>query len=147
VALAVIITALGYLLDLLLALQGVPRSVMLLLTNTLIGIVAGVLYYRLARHEKAQHEAMRTRMTTIAEVNHHIRNALQVIKGLSAFPPDPSHRDEQIQLVNESVERVEWALREVLPKYPKGPVATPPPNHGPIPLRSPAMKTTRKAGT
>ncbi len=70
---------------------------------------------------------MRARMATIAEMNHHIRNAMQVIRGLITFLPDPSHRDDQILLINESVERVEWALREVLPKYPAGEIAPPPP--------------------
>ena len=52
-------------------------------------------------------------MKTIAELNHHIRNALQVIRflggqqrqGLDAM---------QLQLINDSVDRIEWALREVL---------------------------------
>jgi signal transduction histidine kinase len=127
VALAVVISALGYLLNRLLALEGVARVYMLLVSNTLTGIVAGGLYFQLARHAKAQREAMRARMATIAEMNHHIRNALQVIRGLSIFPCDPSYRDEQIQLINESVERVEWALREVLPKYPAGEIPSPPP--------------------
>jgi hypothetical protein len=125
--LAAVISALGYLLDRVLDLQGVSRMYMLVVSNTLTGIVAGGLYYYLARHAKAQREAMRVRMATIAEMNHHIRNALQVIRGLSIFPCDPSYRDEQIQLINESVERVEWALREVLPKYPAGEIAPPPP--------------------
>ncbi len=71
------------------------------------GGAPGGLYYQLARHAKAQREAMRARMATIAEMNHHIRNAMQVIRGLITFLPDPSHRDDQILLINESVERVE----------------------------------------
>lgn len=125
IGVAVVVSVLGFLVDRLLAFQ-MSRTQMLLFTNTLTGIVAGGLFYQLARHAKAQREAMRARMATIAEMNHHIRNALQVIRGLSAFPPDPSYQDEQIQMINESVERVEWALREVLPKYPAGEIAPPP---------------------
>jgi hypothetical protein len=148
-ALAVVIAALGYLLDALLTLQGVSRAYMLLFTNAITGIVAGGLYYQLARHAKAQREVMRARMATIAEMNHHIRNALQVIRGLSTSLPGPGHEDEQIQLINESVERVEWALREVLPKYPMGEIAPPPPiGHKLLVLLSrPATKTVRKAKT
>jgi len=43
-------------------------------------------------------------------MNHHIRNALQVIQygltGNSALPPEH---------MKEAVKRIEWALREVLP--------------------------------
>ncbi len=55
-------------------------------------------------------------MKTIAELNHHIRNALQVIKFLGG--QQRSALDAmQLQLINDSVERIEWALREVLPRY------------------------------
>jgi len=54
-------------------------------------------------------------MKTIAELNHHIRNALQVIKFLGG---QRSGLDAvQLQLINDSADRIEWALREVLPRY------------------------------
>src|SRR5579864_3336217 len=51
------------------------------------------------------------RVKTIAELNHHIRNALQVIKFLGGqrFGLDAV----QLQLINDSADRIEWALREV----------------------------------
>ena len=55
-------------------------------------------------------------MKTIAELNHHIRNALQVIKFWGA-QQRPALDAMQLQLINDSVDRIEWALREVLPKY------------------------------
>jgi len=115
-----VVSALGYLLDVLLAIGGVSSRFMLLLTNTATGIVAGGLLYQVAKHAKREREVMRSRMATIAEMNHHIRNALQVIKILVAYPPDAARSTGQVKLINESVERVEWALREVLPKYPTG---------------------------
>jgi len=63
-------------------------------------------------------------MKTIAELNHHIRNALQVIKFLGV--QNRSSLDAaQLQLINDSVDRIEWALREVLPRYPIGAINTP----------------------
>jgi TolA-binding protein len=47
-------------------------------------------------------------------MNHHIRNALQVIAYANATG-DP---DESMKLIRSSVERIEWALREVLPGFP-----------------------------
>ena len=80
VVVAVVVSALGYVLDLLLDLGGVSSAYMLLLTNTVTGIVAGLLFYQMARHAKSEREMIRARVSTIAEMNHHIRNALQVIK-------------------------------------------------------------------
>jgi hypothetical protein len=45
---------------------------------------------------------------TIAEMNHHVRNALAVIKGVNYL------RGEHEQLVDDAIARVEWALRVVL---------------------------------
>ena len=45
-------------------------------------------------------------------MNHHVRNALQVIS-LSTF----STADQaQIDTIKPSVNRIQWALREILPK-------------------------------
>ena len=120
VAVAVVVSALGYFLDHFLMLQGIARSTMLLFTNTVTGIVAGLLVYEVARHERGQREIMRAQMETIADMNHHIRNALQVIAGLTAEPQNSRLEAGQMQRINESVKRVEWALREVLPKYAMG---------------------------
>src|SRR5262245_7029648 len=125
VLVALLVSALGYVLDILLDLGGVSSAFMLLLTNTVTGIVAGGLFYQMFRHARAEREMMRARIVTIAEMNHHIRNALQVIRMLIAYPPDPAQSGRQVKLINESVDRVEWALREILPKYPAGTSAPP----------------------
>jgi hypothetical protein len=43
-------------------------------------------------------------------MNHHVRNALQTI----AYSPY-TEQEKQIRMIAESVSRIEWALREVLP--------------------------------
>jgi hypothetical protein len=113
---AVLVSALGVLLDRILIKEGLPRFGMLILSNSITGLFAGGLFYHIAREEKVQRELMRARMKTIAELNHHIRNALQVIKFWGA-QHRPALDSKQIQLINDSVDRIEWALREVLPKY------------------------------
>lgn len=120
-----IVSAIGIILDRLLLKEGMPRLDMLVFSNGLTGLFAGGLFYQMAREEKASRELVAARMKTIAELNHHIRNALQVIKflggqkrtGLDAV---------QLQLINDSVNRIEWALREVLPRYPLGGATSPP---------------------
>ncbi|HEY1939815.1 MAG TPA: hypothetical protein VGJ33_17925 [Candidatus Angelobacter sp.] len=116
-AAAVIVSVLGILFDRILIKEGLPRLDLMILSNGLTGLFAGGLIFQLAREEKASRELVRERMKTIAELNHHIRNALQVIKFLGG--QQRSGLDAlQLQLINDSVERIEWALREVLPRYP-----------------------------
>jgi hypothetical protein len=112
------VSALGVVLDRLLLKEGFPRLDMLIFSNGLTGLFAGWLFYQMARDAKASRERVAERMKTIAELNHHIRNALQVIKFLGG---QRSGLDAvQLQLINDSVNRIEWALREVLPRYPIG---------------------------
>jgi hypothetical protein len=121
---AVVVSLIGIVLDRLLLQEGLPRLDMLIFSNGLTGLFAGGLFWQMAREAKASRDLVAERMKTIAELNHHIRNALQVIKflggqkrtGLDAV---------QLQLINDSADRIEWALREVLPRYPIGNMSTP----------------------
>jgi len=121
---AVVVSLIGIVLDRLLLKEGFPRLDMLIFSNGLTGLFAGGLFWQMAREAKASRDLVAERMKTIAELNHHIRNALQVIKflggqkrtGLDAV---------QLQLINDSADRIEWALREVLPRYPIGATSAP----------------------
>lgn len=120
----VIVSLIGIILDSMLVKEGLPRPDMMIFSNGLTGLFAGGLFWQMAREAKASRDLVAERMKTIAELNHHIRNSLQVIKflggqkrtGLDAV---------QLQLINDSVDRIEWALREVLPRYPIGAISTP----------------------
>lgn len=114
---AIVVSVLGVIFDHILVKEGLPRLGMMIISNGLTGVFAGGLFLQLAREEKANRELIQSRMKTIAELNHHIRNALQVIKFLGG--QQRSGLDAmQLQLINDSVNRIEWALREVLPRYP-----------------------------
>lgn len=120
----VIVSSVGTILDRLLLKEGLPRLDMLIFSNGLTGLFAGGLFFQMAREEKASRELVAERMKTVAELNHHIRNALQVIKYLGG--QKRSGLDAvQLQLINDSADRIEWALREVLPRYPIGAMSTP----------------------
>jgi hypothetical protein len=101
----------GFGFDRLLARDGVARSEILLTSNGLTAIVAGFLFYSLTNNERLRRKIMREKLRTIAEMNHHIRNSLQVITYATATPKTA----ESMELIRSSVERIEWALREVLP--------------------------------
>lgn len=115
---AIFVSILGIVMDRILVKEGLPRLDLMILSNSLTGLFAGWLFYHVAKEAKASRELVRARMNTIAELNHHIRNALQVIKFLGG--QQRSGLDAmQLQLINDSVDRIEWALREVLPRYPQ----------------------------
>jgi len=115
-AAALAVSIIGFFLDHLLVKEGLPRIDMLIISNSITGLFAGGLFFQMVREARAERELVRARMKTIAELNHHIRNALQVIKFWGA-QQRPSLDAMQLQLINDSVDRIEWALREVLPRY------------------------------
>jgi hypothetical protein len=116
----VFVFTLGMIQDLFLVSEGFPRWGLITLSNVVNGVIAGALFYQFVRNERIRHEMVRERMHTIAELNHHIRNALQVIKFWGAQHQNCQLDDMQLQLMNDSVDRIEWALRELLPSYPGG---------------------------
>lgn len=78
----------------------------------LLSILAGALVFIL----QLQHERERARQqhsaVIIEEMNHHIRNALQVI----VYRMGPKTREsDELRDIRESVDRIAWALREILP--------------------------------
>ena len=127
-----LVCAVGYGFDHLLARDGVTRTDILLVSNALTGIVAGLLFYSLSNNERQRRHLISERLRTIAEMNHHIRNALQVITYASAA----QNQADSVDLIRSSVERIEWALREVLPGHVTTPAAAP----------NPARHETLRAG-
>src|ERR1700758_980806 len=69
----------SYLLEVTLHRGGVPGRVLLLASSLLVGLVAGALVYVLEVRERQRQEFVECRLRVIADMNHHIRNALQVI--------------------------------------------------------------------
>ena len=122
---AVVVSLIGVVLDRLLLKEGLPRLDMIVFSNGLTGLFAGGLFWQMAREAKASRDLVAARMKTIAELNHHIRNALQVIKFLGGQKRTGMDA-VQLQLINDSADRIEWALREVLPQYPIRGAMTPP---------------------
>ncbi len=62
-----------------------------------------------AIHER-RHRVVRD-MKTVAELNHHVRNALQAIQYAAHSSTDRS----QVQVISESVDRIDRILRELYP--------------------------------
>jgi hypothetical protein len=72
------------------------------------GIIAGLLIYR---YEYSRSKYLNEKLKTIELMNHHVRNALNVIVA-SAYVHGHGKQLNEIQI---AVNRIEWALREILP--------------------------------
>ena len=62
-------------------------------------------------YEQKRYRAAMEKVRIIADMNHHVRNALQAIISCKVLP----EQERQVKLIAESVTRIEWALRKVLP--------------------------------
>jgi hypothetical protein len=72
------------------------------------GAIAGLLLYR---QERARLKYLAEKLKTIEMMNHHVRNALQVIVDAAYL----HGHAEQLEQIGDSVKRIDWALREILP--------------------------------
>ena len=72
------------------------------------GLIAGAIFYLYERHRLRR---LSEQLHVIDLMNHHIRNALQPLM----FVPDESGGKADVNLVEECVRHIDWALREVLP--------------------------------
>lgn len=100
-------------LDWLLLAEHERRGAVIEVSDALAGLVAGALVLRLLQYERERRARLRQRLEVIAEMNHHIRNALQVISLTAASAAD----QKQLETIRNSMNRIEWALREILPKF------------------------------
>ena len=76
--------------------------------DALVGVGAGLLVLLCERRKR---QIILRRLEVIRMMNHHVRNSLQVIAFAASTPQQEAHTEE----VRDAVERIEWALREVLP--------------------------------
>jgi hypothetical protein len=108
-----VVSALGLGFDRLLVKEGVTRLDVMVLSNGLTGVAVGLLYLQLTRIERERRAQVQQQLRTIADMNHHIRNALQII----AYASASTDKTQSVELISQSVTRIEWALREVLPGH------------------------------
>jgi hypothetical protein len=76
--------------------------------NIATGAVAGLVVFI---YEQGRYKNALEHLHIIAEMNHHVRNALQAIVACREM----AGTEQQILVISQAVNRIEWALREVLP--------------------------------
>jgi|SRR5919109_1126263 hypothetical protein len=104
----------GILLDRILRSDGIPGRYLLDLSNLLTGVCAGALFYYATREQARRQQLIEEKLRVIADMNHHIRNALQAL----AFYRVKSSDEKEMNVIDQAVSRITWALKEILPKYP-----------------------------
>jgi signal transduction histidine kinase len=82
-----------------------------LLAEALSALIVSCLVAKLADMKRRQQRITEARMQVIAEMNHHIRNALSPI----SLSVDSMENQQLIRVISEGVDRIDWALREILP--------------------------------
>ena len=78
-----------------------------LIDNVLVGIAAGLVVFA---YEQQRYRDLTRKLTIITSMNHHVRNALQAI----LYSPYATEQTEQVKVIQDSVNRIQWALNEVL---------------------------------
>ncbi|MGZ4842191.1 MAG: hypothetical protein ACXV5J_10620 [Candidatus Angelobacter sp.] len=100
------IFSLGVLVEGFLTRNGITRGATYV-DDLLVGILAGLVVFA---YEQRRSRDIRQKVAVIAAMNHHVRNALQTISYAHY-----SEQAKQIQVIQEGVNRIQWALQEILP--------------------------------
>src|SRR3954462_9662401 len=104
---ALLIFAVSVSADLFLIRDHQPARLTIEISDGISAIVIGVLSYKIFRLQQQRREYVRHKVEVISDMNHHVRNALQVIS-LTTH----GGKQDEIVAVRESVNRIQWALRE-----------------------------------
>jgi hypothetical protein len=83
-----------------------------LLAEAFSALIVTGLVARLAHMAHEQHRVTVARIQVIDEMNHHIRNALAPI----ALSMEAIENQQLIRIISDGVDRIDWALREILPR-------------------------------
>lgn len=89
---------------------GVPATADAVFDSALCGVSFGLLLWLFLAAIRERRQRIREELTRISEVNHEIRNALQIITH-SHFNAETQHRD----MVIDSVNRIDAVLKRIFP--------------------------------
>ncbi len=82
---------------------------------SITGFLAALITYSVCNSWLRERNRAKNQEQIIAEVNHHINNALTIIRGRELLA-----ETERDRLVEAEIERIIWAMREILPMVKEG---------------------------
>ncbi len=100
-------------LDLLWAKYGSVVAAPMALADALVALAFATVVLKLMLMQRARHRKLVTHLETVADMNHHIRNALSEIE-LSAYI---THNPQLFRDIQGASARIQWALSEILPDH------------------------------
>lgn len=105
-----IVFLINLVLDYVVADAAASSTVGYVVSDAVAGLLATFFVLRVIRLERERDQAMRHRLYVIAEMNHHVRNSLDAIQMSAQLTRDR----EMVSIISDEVNRIQWALREVL---------------------------------
>ncbi len=90
---------------------GFSRSQIFVASNAILATMSGLLFAQIRLRQQEKREILQDRLDKVADMNHHVRNALTVVVCCSM-----KIGNSDSSMLQGAVERIEWALREVLPR-------------------------------
>jgi hypothetical protein len=109
-AVGALVCGVSYLTDWAFAALNISRAIGLA-NKVMIGVCAAVAAYIWLRYEEECSARLREKVILIAELNHHIRNAVTLLGQSAALPDGP----DRSRLIDEAVDRVDRVLTELVP--------------------------------
>jgi len=106
VGLAIALTLLGALVQHELSIHGI-LGIAEYFDDVVVGTVAGLMMFA---YERRRSKDLQQKLAMIRAMNHHIRNSLQAISYAPHTQPA-----EQVEMIREAVNRITWALTDILP--------------------------------
>ena len=82
---------------------------MALVSNVIAGTLAGIFLFMVLRNIRQRRWVVMRRLAAIREMNHEIRNALELIQ-LSAYS---THHQQAIAIISDAVDRIQGTLGEI----------------------------------
>ena len=126
----VLVTIMGYTFNRMLYRDGIDRKLIFVQSAALTGAVVAGGFLQIIRNIQNRRRLVQARLEVIADMNHHIRNALQIL----SYGTAKHGNEKETEMMREAIQRIQWALREVLPGYlpePHIPHEAAPPSTGP----------------
>ena len=111
VVLPLVSFVLGILVEAFLRQESIGGSV-LWIDNIAAALLLGVVVFL---YERRREKELLSKLQVIELMNHHVRNALQPIM----YVPYSQDQQQQLNTIRDAVNRIDWALREILPGSPE----------------------------
>lgn len=89
---------------------GQSPMIMLVASDAFAGLLVALLMLGILGRIVDRANAVKARLEMIEEMNHHVRNALQVI----AYSAHSTQDEEAVARIKAAAQRIDWALREIL---------------------------------